>query len=65
MADDTTEESRTGRLLLFEPDPLKRHYFHKYVLGILWRGLSDAGKQQRLASVVQQRREEFATSRKE
>jgi hypothetical protein len=45
----------SGRLLLFERDPLKRDYFQKYVLGILWRGLSEEEKQDRFLEVVEHR----------
>ena len=50
------EHSSSARLLLFERDPLKRHYFQKYVLGIIWRGLSEEEQQQRLAEVLERRR---------
>ena len=37
-------------------DPLKRHYFQKYVLGILCRGLSEEEKQQRVLEALRRRR---------
>jgi hypothetical protein len=45
------QRSRTGRLLLFDPDPVKRHYFQKYVLGVMWRRLSEAERQERIAAI--------------
>jgi hypothetical protein len=44
------------RLLLFERDPGKRYYFEKYVLGILWRGLSEEEKEQRVVDALRRRR---------
>ena len=55
MSDDSGHHS-TARLLLFERDPGKRHYFQKYVLGILWRGLSEEEKEQRALEAVKHRR---------
>jgi len=55
MANDSGRHS-TARLLLFERDPGKRHYFHKYVLGILWRGLSEEEKHHRLLEALRHRR---------
>jgi len=55
MADDPGRIP-SARLLLFERDPGKRYYFEKYVLDILWRGLSEEEKQQRLLEVVERRR---------
>lgn len=46
---------RRGRLLLFEPDAARRHYYSKYVVGILWRGLSDEEREQRIMGVLRQR----------
>jgi hypothetical protein len=45
-----------GRLLLFEPDPVKRHYFRKYVRGVIWRRLSEAERQERIAAIIRERR---------
>jgi hypothetical protein len=44
-----------GRLLLFEPDAARRHYYSKYVVGILWRGLNDRGREQRIMDLLRQR----------
>jgi hypothetical protein len=50
------QRTDTGRLLLFEPDPVKRHYFRKYVLGVIWRRLSEAERQERIAAIIRERR---------
>jgi hypothetical protein len=47
---------KRGRLLLFEPDAARRHYYSKYVLGILWRGLTAEEREQRIMDVLRQRR---------
>ena len=55
---ETPPRMPPGRLLLFERDPAKRHYFQKYILGILWCGLSEEEKHYRLLEAVKQRRAE-------
>ena len=46
---------RRGRLLLFEADAARRHYYSKYMVGILWRGLSDEEREQRIMGILGQR----------
>jgi hypothetical protein len=55
MAEQPKDIER-GRLLLFEPDAARRHYYSKYVVGILWRGLNEGEKEQPIMDVLRQRR---------
>ena len=52
---EQARDIRRGRLLLLEADAVRRHYYSKYVVGILWRGLSDEEKEQRIMDVLRQR----------
>ena len=52
---EQARDIRRGRLLLLEADAVRRHYYSKYVVGILWRGLSDEEREQRIMDVVRQR----------
>ena len=46
-----------GRLLLFEAGAAKRHYYKKYVVGDIWRGLTESEKEQRIRDVLRARQD--------